>query len=72
MVALVRVGRVLVILVLALLTISFVIGVGRPETGPVEKVVLLALVAGCVFLAARVSSWAADAQERLGRRRAHP
>lgn len=64
----VQLAKLLLILLLATFTISFVIGVGRPETGAVEKVVLLALIAGCVVLAAKVSIFATRAQERLQRR----
>lgn len=64
---LVRLVRVLLILLLATFTISLVIGVGSPETGAVEKVVLLALIAGCVVIAAKVSTLATRAQERLQR-----
>ena len=67
MVTLVRSARVLLVLFLALFTISFVIGIGASETGAVEKVVLLALIAGCVFLAAKASTFATRAQERLQR-----
>ena len=63
----VRLARVLLILLLATFTISLLIGVGSPETGAVEKVVLLALIAGCVFLAAKVSTFAAKTQARLQR-----
>lgn len=63
----VRLARVLLILLLAALAISFVIGVGDSKTGAVEKVALLALIAGCVVLAAKVSTFAARAQERLQR-----
>jgi len=64
----VRLVRVLLILVLALLTVSFVISVGSSETGAAEKLVLLALIAGCIFVAARVSKFATRTQERLRRR----
>ena len=63
----VRLARVLLILLLATFTISLLIGVGSPETGAVEKVVLLALIAGCVFLAAKASTLATRAQARLQR-----
>jgi hypothetical protein len=55
-IAIVRVARVFVILVLAFIAISFVIGVGSPDTGSLEKVVLLTLVGGCVYVAARVTA----------------
>ena len=69
MITVIRLARVLLILVLAFFTISFVIAIGTPETGPVEKAVLLALIAGCVFLAARVTTVATHTQERLKRHR---
>lgn len=62
-----RVARVLLIFLLATFVISLVIGIGSPETGPVEKVVLLALIAVCVALAAKVSWFATRVQERLQR-----
>jgi hypothetical protein len=60
-------ARVLLILLLAAFAISFVTGVGSSETGAMEKVVLLALIAGCVVLAAKVSAVATDVQQRLQR-----
>ena len=60
-----RLARVLLILVIAFFTVSFVIGLGTPNTGAIEKVVLLALIAGCVFLAAKVSTLAAKVETRL-------
>ncbi len=65
MVNLVRVARVLLLLVLTLFTLSLVMGIGSPETGAVEKVVLVALIAGCILLAAQVSRLASRLQERL-------
>jgi len=62
MIALVRLARVLVLLLLAFLSVSLVVGLGTSDTGIIEKVVLLALIAGCVFLAAKVSTLAARAQ----------
>jgi hypothetical protein len=56
--------RVVVLLLLACLTISCFIGIVTPETGVLEKVVLLALMAGCLFLAAKVSTSTAKAQAR--------
>jgi hypothetical protein len=43
----------------------FVIGLAGRETGVFEKVGLLALIAGCVFLAAKVSTLATKASTRL-------
>jgi hypothetical protein len=65
MITLIKASRVLLILVLAVMTLSFVIGIGRPETGVFEKVVLAALIAGCVFLAAKVTTLASSLQCRL-------
>ncbi len=64
MVALVRLARVLLILMLAVFAVSSVIAVATPETGMVEKVVLVALFGGCVFLAARVTNVATRLSER--------
>ena len=67
MITVVRLVRILLILVLAALTVAFVVGLGRPEVGAVEKVALLALAAGCVVLAAKISTLASKAQGRLQR-----
>ena len=56
MTTVVRVTRVLLILALAVLTISFVIGLGTSGTGVVEKVVLVLLIGGCVYTAAKVTA----------------
>jgi hypothetical protein len=58
---------VLVLVLLAFFTASLVIGLANSETGVLEKLVLLALIGGCVCLAAKVSSLAATAQARLQR-----
>lgn len=63
----VRVARVLLILVLALLTTSFLIGLGTASTGPVEKAALLALIGGCVYAAAKASTLAEWAIRHLAR-----
>jgi hypothetical protein len=65
---LIRLVRILLILVLALLTIAFVIALGRAETGAAEKLALLALIAGCIFLAAQVSKIATRTRGRIQRR----
>lgn len=64
---LLRVVRVLLTLVLAVFVISFIVGVARPETGILEKVVFVTLIAGCVFLAAQVSTWSTKVQARIRR-----
>jgi hypothetical protein len=63
----VHIARILALLLLAFVTISLVIGLGTSGTGVIEKVVLLALIAGCVYLAAKVSTLATKAQARLQR-----
>jgi hypothetical protein len=65
---LIHLMRILLILVLALLTLAFVIAVGRAETGPAEKLALLALIAGCIFLAAQVPKIATRLRGRIQRR----
>lgn len=65
MVTVIRLLRVFLTLVLAVITLSLIIGVARPETGPVEKVVMVALVAGCFVLAAKLATWSTRAQARL-------
>jgi hypothetical protein len=64
----VRLARVFVLLLLALFSVMLVIGLAAPETGVIEKVALLALIAGCVLLAAKVSTLATRASTRLQRR----
>jgi hypothetical protein len=64
MVVLIRLARVLLILLLAVFSVTFVVGVATPETGMAEKVLLVAMFVGCVFLAARVT----DLADRLTRR----
>jgi hypothetical protein len=65
---LVHLMRILLILVLALLTIALVIAIGGAETGPAEKLALLALIAGCIFLAAQVTKFATRTRRRIQRR----
>jgi hypothetical protein len=65
MVTLIRLGQVLLILCLAVFTISLIVGLARPETGVVEKVVLVGLIAGCVYVAAKVTALASSWQQRL-------
>lgn len=67
MVTVIRLTRVLLTLVLALVTISSIIGLATPDTGPVEKVVMVALIVGCFLLAARLATWSTRAQARVSR-----
>jgi hypothetical protein len=64
-IAFIRAARVAIILVLATLAVSFVVALARPETGPVEKLALVALFACCVVAAARVSTWSTRAVARI-------
>jgi len=63
----IRLARVLLTLVLALVTISSIIGLATPDTGAVEKVVLVAVIVGCFLLAAKIATWSTRAQARLSR-----
>jgi hypothetical protein len=65
MVTLIRLARVFLILLLAMFAVMSVIGVATPETGVVEKVVLVALFGACVFLAAQVTSLATRFTRRV-------
>jgi hypothetical protein len=65
MIILVRLLRVVVILVLAVVTLSFVVGIGSSTTGWIEKVVLLGLVGACVYAAAQVTTLATRVEDRL-------
>lgn len=68
MTAAVRVARVLLMIVLALLAVSFVIGLGTSSTGPVEKLALVLLIGGCVYAAAKVTTASEWLVHRLARR----
>jgi hypothetical protein len=65
MTTVVRATRVLLILLLALLAISFVMALGTSSTGLLEKFVLLLLIAGCVYAAAKVTTLSAWMVQRL-------
>jgi hypothetical protein len=60
MTTVVRATRVLLILLLAVMVISFVMALGTSNAGLLEKLVLLLLIGGCVYAAAKIttlSSW---------------
>ena len=67
MVNVVRVARALVIVVLAFMAVSFVIGIGTPSTGLLEKALLLVLIGGSVYAAARVTTLSKRIVDRLDR-----
>jgi hypothetical protein len=50
---------------LAVLAISFVIGLGTSTTGLIEKVVLLLLLGGCVYAAAKITGVTERVVQRL-------
>ena len=56
-----------VIIALAFMAISFVIGIGTSSTGLLEKVVLLALIGGCIYAAAGVSTLSERFVHRIDR-----
>jgi hypothetical protein len=64
----IRVARIAVVLILVVLAVSLVIGMSRPETGAVEKLVLTALVAGCIAGGAVVTRVANRLRARLAPR----
>jgi hypothetical protein len=61
----VRAIRVLLILMLATLAISFIMALGTSNTGLLEKVVLLLLIGGCVYAAARITTLSELMVQRL-------
>jgi hypothetical protein len=61
---LVRVVELALLLVLAVVSVSLAIAIGRPETGGLEKVTLVALVAACVAAGVGVTSLARRLRER--------
>ena len=65
MTTVIRATRVLLILLLALLVTSFVVALATSGTGWLEKLVLLLLIAGCVYAAAKVSTMSAWVVQRL-------
>lgn len=68
MVVLVRVARVALLLILAVIAVSLVVGMFRPETGVVEKVALAVLFAGCLAVGSAVRSVASRLQSRAASR----
>ena len=68
MVTVVRLARVALILALAFMTISFVMGIGTASTGLLEKIVLLGLIGACVYAAAKVTTFSDRLVHHLDRR----
>ena len=65
MVTLIRVARIVLLLVLAVIAVSLVIAMFRPETGGYEKAALAALVAACFGMGVAVTSTATYLRRRL-------
>jgi hypothetical protein len=65
MVALIRIGRVLLVLCVACLMLSLVIAMVSRDTGPIEKAVLVLLIVACVPLAALLTTWTKRLEHRL-------
>ncbi len=69
MVGLVRVARVVLLLILAVVALTLVMAIARPETGGMEKLVLAALLVCCLAVGGAVRSVAARLQHRAARHR---
>ena len=65
MTTVVRATRVLLILMLAMLATSFIMGLGTSSTGLLEKVVLLVLLVGCIVAAAKITTLSERIVERI-------
>ena len=61
----VRLMRMLLLLALTATTISMVIALARPETGATEKVVLVVLVGGCIYVSRLTIALTARVQEHI-------
>jgi hypothetical protein len=61
----VRATRVVLIVLLAMLAVSFIMALGTSNTGLLEKVVLLLLIGGCVYAAAKVTRLSDRMVQRL-------
>ncbi len=68
MIILVQALRVVLILVLAMVTLSALVGLTGSGTGLLEKSALVALIVGCIYLATRVSALSAWMVHRLTHR----
>jgi hypothetical protein len=68
MVALIRVAKAVLLLILALVAISLMISIGQPGTGVMEKVVLVGLITACFGVGVAAQSVAARLQRRAAGR----
>jgi hypothetical protein len=55
----------MVIITVAFMAVSFVMGLGTPSTGLFEKAFLLALIVGCLYAAAKVATLSQRLVHRL-------
>jgi hypothetical protein len=62
-----RLLRILLLLLVATVVLSLTMSLSTADTGIAEKIVLLGLIALCVYLAARVPTFVARLQARLNR-----
>ena len=62
-----RLLRVLLVLLLATAILTLTIALLSAETGVAEKVVLVGMIGGCLYLAARVPTYLGRLQTRLHR-----
>jgi len=69
---LIRVARIALLLVLAVVAISLLIAMFRPETGGYEKAALAALAAACIGMGIAVTSTATYLRRRLAVSRQPP
>ena len=71
-ITLIRVARIALLLVLAVIAVSLIIGMFRPETGGYEKAALAALAAACIGMGVAVTATATYLQRRLAPSRQSP
>jgi hypothetical protein len=60
-----RVIKVLLLLVVTFVAVTLVIALVGAQTGMTEKGVLIAMIAGCLGLAARIPAWTDSAMRNL-------
>ena len=68
----IRVARIALLLVLAVVAVSLLIATFRPETGGYEKVALAALAVACIGMGIAVTATAKYLQRRLAVSRQSP
>ena len=71
-ITLIRVARIVLLLVLAVIAVSLIIGMFRPETGGYEKAALAALTVACFGMGIAVTATATYLRRRLAASRQSP